>query len=226
MAQVLAKHIQFSGGQAAFDKLQNRVTESKLEIVGQGITIGIKLFSARPNKFYSIIESEVTGKVEKGCTGEEYWENSLIAGPVLHEGSQKLMGLREATFERFVYWQSIYESAECVGTEKVDELECFEVVLRPKKIDDTDSARPVTLFIDNQEYLIRKVESVVEVEAGEIPVVAFPGDYKEVDGIKLAHSTRMEILGQKRMMKLTDVKHNVDLPDDRFELPDELRQTK
>ena len=85
-----------------------------------------------------IIESNLTGKIEKGCTGDIVWDNSLTAGPVVREGAEKRMMIRDSTFERFVHWRSVFESAECVSTTIVGENDCFEVVLTPPKVDQDD----------------------------------------------------------------------------------------
>lgn len=176
------------------------------------------------------IESELTGKIEKGCDGEVVWENSLVSGPVVQEGEQRANGLRDSTFERFIYWDTIYDSAECLGIKKVGDLECYEIVLSPltKQGDSEDSistdGSPIRLFIDTNDHLIRKFETVIVTEAGKIKVEAFPEDYRQVDGIKMAHKVRMNLLGQKRLITLKDVKHNVDLTDSVFALPDEVQE--
>jgi len=222
--EVMASHIKMTGGLDAYEKIKNRVSDSTLEIVGAGITLDIKTYAARPNKLLMNLDSKVTGKIEKGCTGKEFWENTLTGGPVVHEGQEKAMGLRESTFERFVYWQKLYESAKCVGLTKVDDAECYEVVLTPKKMDDSDKSKPMSLFLDKKDYLIKKIETVLESEAGSIPVTAYPGDYKKVDGIMMAHKVRIEMLGQKRVATVKSVEHNVDLPEDQFDPPADVKK--
>ena len=142
--EVMASHIKMTGGLAAYEALKNRVSESRLNIAGTGITLDIKTYAAKPNKLLIHFNSEVTGKIEKGCTGKEFWENSLTGGPVVHVGQQKAMGLRESIFERFVYWQKLFESAECVGLATVGDTECYEVVLTPRKMDEPEKANPRT----------------------------------------------------------------------------------
>ena len=223
--EVMAKHVAKTGGQDAYDKLQNRVSESTLEIVGQGVSLDITTYAARPNRSLVKIDSKLTGKIEKGCDGEVVWENSLVSGPVIADGVQRSRGLRDSTFERFVYWQTIYDSAECASVAKIGEAECYEIVLTPKKTDnEVGDANPMRLFIDRSTYLIQKIETVVETDAGKIPVVAYPEDYREVDGVMIAHKLRMELLGQKREVTVNSVKHNVDMPANRFDLPDEVKQ--
>jgi hypothetical protein len=223
--EVLKRHITNTGGQDAYDKIENRVSESTLEIVGQGVSVDIKTYAARPNKTLVKVDSQLTGKIEKGCDGEVVWENSLVSGPVIRDGAQRSNGLRDSTFERFVYWKKIYDSAECASVTNVGDSDCYEIVLTPKKMNGSNGdEHPMRLFIDASTYLIRKIETVVESEAGEIAVVAFPEDYRQVDGIMIAHKMRMQLLGQKRVFTVNTVKHNVDLPKNLFDLPEEVKK--
>jgi outer membrane lipoprotein-sorting protein len=225
--EVMAKHIQMTGGKQAYDKIQNRVTESTLNIVGQGISLDVTTYAARPNKIFISLDSKVTGKIEKGTDGSVFWENTLTQGPRIYEGAELETSLRDSTFERFASWEAIYESAECVSRSKVGERECYEVVLTPKKrpgAEELDVYQPTTIFVDTKDYLIRKIQTVLKLDAGEIAVTAYPEDYKVVDGIMMAHKTVMELLGQKREVVINSVKHNIDMPKDRFDLPDEIKK--
>ena len=102
---VMSRYIEASGGEAAFAAIKNRYSESTLEIAGQGIKLEIKTWAAKPNLLYFLMDSEMTGKVEKGCNGEVFWESSLMSGPVVHDGVQHVVGLRDSTFERFIHSQ-------------------------------------------------------------------------------------------------------------------------
>lgn len=220
--EVMAKHIAHTGGQAAYDKIKNRVAESTLEIVGQGVSLNLITYAAKPNKVLIKIESELTGKIEKGCDGKVVWENTLVGGPVIHDGAQRASGLRDSTFERFVYWKSIFESAECKSITKVGDADCYEVVLTTKKSEDGDPSS-MRLFVDVTDYLIRKIETVVESEVGKIEVIAHLEDYRKVDDLLISHKMNMNILGQNREVTITSLKHNVDLPENQFDLPAEVQ---
>ncbi|MGI9519605.1 MAG: outer membrane lipoprotein-sorting protein [Pirellulaceae bacterium] len=224
---VMNNYIEASGGQQAFDAIKNRYSESTLELVAQGITLDIQTWAARPNSLYFLMESDIVGKVEKGCDGEVFWESSLMSGPVVHDGVQHIVGVRDSTFERFAHWSDIYESAECIGTAEVGDHNCLEVVLTPKRMeefDDEDAYQPIHLFIDDSDWLIRKMHSVIKSEAGSIEVQAFADDYREVDGILFAHQLKMNMLGQTRIVTTTKLEHNIDMPEDRFALPEDIQK--
>lgn len=230
--EVMKQHMAKTGGKDAYDKIQNRFAEGTLEIVGQGVSIDMKTWSARPNKVLVKIDSELTGKIEKGCDGKVIWENTLVGGPVIHEGDQRANGLRDSTFERFVYWDTIYDTAECVGEKKIGDRDCYEVVLTPPAKEDGSENQgskiaggsPMRVFIDKEDYLIRKIHAVIISEAGKIEVEAYPEDYRKVDDIMLSHKIKMNLLGQNRLVTVNNVKHNIKLPDNHFDLPDEVKE--
>lgn len=215
--QILDRHVEVTGGRAAYDKIENRVTKATLEIVGQGLSLDMTIYMARPNKNYTLIESELIGKAEKGTDGETAWELSMMTGPQIMKGKQKSDFLRDAEMDRLARWREEYASVESAGTEKVGETICYKVVLTQ------EDGPPMTLFFDPDSYLIAKMTMDLETPMGIVPMESFPGEFREVDGLLLAHGGTVKLAGQERRMTIHSVEHNVDLPADRFELPEEIR---
>ncbi len=58
---------------------------------------------------------------------------------------------------------------------------------------------------------------------GTFPVEIFLSDYREVDGVLLSHKSRRVGSGQEMLIIIESIKHNVDLPKDRFKLPEEIQ---
>lgn len=222
--EILDRYIAATGGQEAYDKTKNRVVKGEMELAGQGIKLSLTVYSAKPNLVYTVIESDVTGKIEGGTNGNVVWENSLIAGPSIKKNAERSNGLRDAVFDRFVYWKTVYAKAECVGKKEINTSLCFKIVLTPKPTQpastDQQPSEPVSLYIDENSSLVTKVETKVVTAAGTIPVEAFFSDYKKVDGLLVSHKLVMKLLTQERIQRMTSIKHNVELAKDRFELPD------
>jgi hypothetical protein len=55
-----------------------------------------------------------------------------------------------------------------------------------------------------------------------VPLESYISDYREVDGILLPFKVRVAVAGQTRVMTNTSVKHNVELPADRFAVPEDI----
>ena len=226
--EILDRYIKATGGKKAYDKIKNRVTKSTMEIAGQGIKLSLTVYAAKPNLFYTLINSEATGKIENGTDGKVVWENSLLKGPAIKKGQERSDSLREATFDRLVYWKSIYSKAECVGEQAVDGKMCYKIVLTPKqpKVRDAKQKKsePLNLYIDAKSNLATKIEWKLVTAAGTIPIEGLFSDYRKVDEILISHKLVMKILNQERTMTITGVEQNVKLPKDRFKLPDEIQK--
>ena len=215
--KICDRYIEVTGGVKAYDKINNRVSKSTIDIPSQGMKLSMAIYAARPNRLYSIIESDVIGKMEKGISGDVVWEKSIMTGPVIKEGSERTQALQDATFDRLVHWRKIYKEAECVGVDTIAGRPCYKVVMTPKE------GSPSTFYYEKESHLLAKVESVVESAAGRIPTESFLSDYREVDGIMIAHKITMHVMGQERVITVQSIENNVEMPQDRFMLPEDIK---
>lgn len=215
-AKVLDRFVEATGGADVYAALENRVIHGHLEITAQGLVLALEIYHARPDKTFTVAESDALGRIESGIAGDVVWENSLIAGPRLKEGDERAVGLRAGVFDGAVRWRELFTEVALEGVVEVDGRPCDAVVL--KSADGPAEKR----FFDRETGLLAKIEITLELPAGTIPMEIYPGDYREVDGVLLAHRTRIVVLGQERLMTYDSIEHNVDLPDDRFELPETI----
>jgi hypothetical protein len=214
---VLTKYVEATGGVAAYDAIKNRVVHARMEIQGAAVVLGVTVYSAAPASLYTLVESEATGRIESGVSDGVAWENSAMRGPVVKDGLERDDALRDAIFDRIARWKEHLKSAECVGTTDVGGKPAYRVVATPK------SGSPQTLYFDKDTGLLVRTEATVNSAAGAVAVVAEPGDFRKVDGVMLAFTSRMKVMGQERVVTIEKVEHNVALPDDRFALPPEIR---
>ena len=54
---------------------------------------------------------------------------------------------------------------------------------------------------------------------GDVTAEEFPSDYKKVDDVLLPFTVTQKVLTQEIVLKLTEVKHNIDVPADAFKRP-------
>jgi outer membrane lipoprotein-sorting protein len=226
--EVVRKYIEASGGQAAYDKIENRVTKMTVEFKNAGITLDATVFAARPNKFASTMTAAALGTISQGCNGEAAWSISDMQGPVVEQGAALENRLRDSRLDRMVYWKQAYQSVECRAIEKVRDRECYKVVFTPLpyqagELKDAETSL-LTVYFDKESWLPLKIESNIITEAGTIDVTAFLSDYRDVDGIKIAWRTELELMGQSRVMEIESVKQNVELAADQFDPPPEIRK--
>jgi hypothetical protein len=216
-ATILDGYIEATGGLEAYDKIRNRVVESELVIEGAGITLTGTVYAARPNLTYTRFHSDMIGTTETGSDGTVVWEKNAMSGPQLVEGAQREFMLREGRLDKLTAWREAYPGgAELDGTVEVDGTECYKVVLN------AGSGKPVVLYFHPESRLMVRQDITVETPMGEVPLESYISDYREVDGVLLPFKVRIAVAGQTRVMTTTSVKHNVDLPEDRFTAPEDV----
>lgn len=215
--QVFSWYIEATGGIKAYDKIQNRITKAEFSIPAQGVTLNTTVYSTRPNKSYTIMESPALGSIERGCDGSVVWENNPMQGPSVKEGAERLMMLNLNQFERLVYWKDTFKEIKCVGVEDVNGSPAYKVEATPEGLS------PEAYYFDKDSHLLVKATMEAETAYGTIPVESYTGEYKEMDGIMIAFKTRILQMGQEVVSTVKSVEHNVEMPKDRFALPDEIK---
>lgn len=107
-------------------------------------------------------------------------------------------------------------SVEFAGEEDVEGTPTYKLVVTSAKGEET------TLFLDQEYFLEIRSEARRTVRGQEVNSSTSLGDYKEVDGLVLAHSMDVQGAGGPGAMNMTfeTVELNVDIPDDQFRMPE------
>ena len=220
---VINKSIEALGGQAEFDKIHNRVTKGTLEVVGQPSKISLTIYEAAPNKQYSLTDVPGMGKVESGSDGDVCWQVTP-AGPSILEGTDRALALRQATFNDLLHWKQLYQKVECVAQEPVDDRPCYKLVMTPAE----GQGEPETVYYDSKTYLPVKTVMTMKGPMGEATREGVPSDYKKVDGIllpaKLTQTLKAGPMSQTVAVTFDSIEQNVELPADRFALPEPVKE--
>lgn len=218
--KVLEEFIKAAGGKAAFDRITNRYAESRMDIPAQGLSLDFKMYQAKPNKVYMVINSDITGKIENGCDGDTVWELSAMRGPQIKEGEERAAALHFNMMDRFVYYKTAFKSVKTTDKKDVDGATCYVVEAVP------ESGALQTLYFDADSHLLVKMDTEIKNPMGVIPVSSTLSDYKAIDGVKIPHKTVMTMMGQERVITTTKTENNVDIPAGTFDLPEEIKQLK
>ena len=215
--EVMNRYVEVTGGEEAYEKIQNRVINGTFELPDQGIKGDVTIYTARPNLLYSVILIDALGKIERGSDGHTAWEKSDMTGPVIKSGQEKVNMLRDATFDRLVAWRDTFASAENTGTETVDGEVCDKLKMTPAE------GHPQHLYFARGSGLLVRLDATVESQAGTLTVESYMSDYQVTDGIHLPRSIRVSVMGQERRLTNNTVEHNVELVDDLFKLPADVQ---
>jgi hypothetical protein len=117
-----------------------------------------------------------------------------------------------------VQWRKYYKKAECVAEEKIDDKPCYKVVLT------TPEGKTRTAYYDKQTNLVVKVVSTEKTPMGELTIEAFPSEYKKVGDILMPHKLLQKMAGQDIAITFDKVEQNVKIPDNRFDLPEDIKK--
>lgn len=216
---VLDRYVDVTGGRKAYEKLVSRVSIGTMDFVSLRIRGRASFYQSKPDKYYSMIESEAFGNMEEGAAGNVAWANSLMGGPRLKKGPERAYALRQAPLDVAMRWREHYEKVEALAKETIDGVPCFKILLTP------DEGRPETRFYREDSGLLVRTELVMDSETGPLPAVILTSDYRDVDGLLIPHTTRHIVAGgfHEACLTLESVEHNRSIADDRFAFPDDVQ---
>ena len=215
--EILDKFVEVTGGKVAYEKIHNEKSTGTFEFVGKGVKGTLTSYRAEPNKMYTRVELENIGAIEHGTDGETAWTLSALQGPHIAQGEERALALREATLREPLLWRKLYKSAETAGVENVDGAACYKVVLTPNE------GKPETQYYDKKSNLLVKMTMTVVSQMGEIPSEMVISDYKAQNGLLSPRKTHNKVLGQEFETTVGQVDYNIDMPKDRFDLPNEIK---
>jgi len=78
-----------------------------------------------------------------------------------------------------------------------------------------------TLFLDAATFLTIHSSGTTKMQGMESDVETYFDDYKKVDDLMMAHSIKVELIdvGMTQLLKMDKIEFNVDIADDRFDMP-------
>src|SRR6266511_25034 len=182
--QILAKYTEALGGSAAIDKLKTRSMKGTW-LTGNGITLGYEVYQSAPDGIYTVLNTPKQSVIERGFAGQTAWEKS-------NRGLRDLEGIEVFYLKRYpdlfkdIKLQGQFTRISFGGKDKVDGKDVY--VLRGLAFD----GKGERLFFDAQTgLLLRRITSTPTI-VGIIPEQVDYDDYREVDGLKLPFTIRID----------------------------------
>ncbi len=216
-AEICDHYVEVTGGREAYAETNNSVSKGKFAMPAQGIVMDITTYTARPDLFYTIIESPAIGKIERGVVDGVAWENSMMTGPSVKEGKERDQMINNAVFNKMANWRKVYKSAECTADTTLGGKECYKVILTPVK------GQALTSYFEKDSGLLVMTSTIVHSQMGEIPAEVHLSDYRQVGDLKVSFKSTVKVMGQNREITLESVEYDVDIPEGTFELPEAIK---
>jgi hypothetical protein len=211
--QILAKYFAAIGGNDAVAKLKTTVMKGKIER-SEGRVSEIEVTLKDADK-YLITQTSPQGAVTLGVNGETAWFKRGTGWRRLT--GRTLEGSRRAAV---LYYAPIKVSAppakmKVIGTEKIGNREAYVVSL----VVDPDTT--TKFFFDTQTGLLLRHLTLTRTMLAPLPEQVDYEDYRDVDGIKLPFTVRTSDTATyaTSTYRYTEIKHNVTVSDDIFNLP-------
>lgn len=211
--EILAKHFE-TIGQSKLSNVQTMQTEGK--IVVQGLEIPFNQKYKREGKFY--MESSFQGMtMVQAFNGETGWQVNPLMGmtePQDLSGMELKNALENSDIDGPLHnYAAKGHKVELLGNDTFEGADVFKIKLT--KSDGTEA----TYFMDADNYVLLKTEVTMVVEGNTVTSSAIMGNYKEVDGIMMAHSITTSAMGQSMNLILDKVEFGVEVDDSLFTKP-------
>jgi len=212
---VLDNYIAALGGTKAFGKIRSRICQGTVEIEGANLQINMTQYETTPDKMCQILTVGGYGTIERGINGEKAWRIHPSQGVKILEGQAQEFYTRRCRIDSDVHWRELYVKVECVDLEDVEGKLCYKLVMTPL------NDNPEFWYISCDDSLIVRKELVfTESELGEKTITESYHDFREIDGVLLSHHITSIEDDQIVQVIISDIDHNTDIPENRFDPPE------
>lgn len=215
--EIIANHIEATGGEAARRKVKTRKVSGHLSMPQIGVEGTLVEYAKPPAYTYSEADVDGLGKTREGTDGKLAWVIDQLRGPRLLEGESAVFRLRAARFYSELDWKLDYKSARTLGEAVVKLQPCYKVELVPH------SGDTIINYYDQRSHLMLRSDMVIPTAGGKIPVESYVEAYKDFDGVKVPTKTIMKMMGQEQILEIKKYEANVEIPDKTFDVPEEIQ---
>ncbi|MFY9609348.1 MAG: c-type cytochrome [Blastocatellia bacterium] len=208
--QILDQYVRAVGGRELLAKLTTRISRGS-RIGADGILVPEEVYQKAPNKLlvitsYPNLALSVRVNGQRGWAGDKNkWEE--ISGEQLTELEL------EATFYKEISLKELYPTMKPAGKATVGEKEVYVIEASPR------SGHPEKLYFDAHTGLLVRRYREARTVLGPFPLQTDYEDYQVVDGVRLPLTIRWSMPGRVWGRRIAEVKHNVAIEDEQFDVP-------
>jgi outer membrane lipoprotein-sorting protein len=210
---ILKKMIEAMGGRKALEKIQDTTISGSMDLTQMGLSAAITVQQKEPNK--SRFDIEVMGMmITQACDGEIAWATNPQTGMTEEMPEQAAEYMKRESMGNSIYLNPKKHGITFSFKGK-ENVEGKDYLVLEQSFADGYTA---TIHLDPDTYLAFKGKGKTLNNMGvEVEAETFFSDYKEVDGIMVAHTLVSFQDGEEFMtMTITEVKFNSGLEDSLF----------
>jgi hypothetical protein len=154
------------------------------------------------------------GKIREGFDGKVAWASNPAQGITEKSGAELARARREAIFNRELHFQKQFEKLEVKGSTELPEGTAWILEATPK------GGKAERYYFSGKTGLLVRQDASADAPEGSVDMEMHIEDYREVDGIKLAHTLRVvQPAATAFILRFTEIKHNVPIEDSQFVKP-------
>ena len=217
---LLGKMIAAYGGEANLRKHKTSFTNVDVDLENQGVQAKGLISAKAPNLTASDLTFMALGKkigsIVSYFDGNNGGEVISFAPEETYSG-KRLEDIKAGSdFYEVLNWKQNYKTITVKRMGKVGDEDAYIVEKQPEK------GTKVTDYISTKSFLVLKRDSVVVSETSgiELPQTQWFLDYRNVDGVMIPFKVLSNnIANGDIVMRVTDVKFDVDIPDSVFKKP-------
>ncbi len=217
---LLSKMIEAYGGEANLRKHKTSFTTVDLDLESQGVQAKGSISAKAPNLTASDMTFTALGKkigsIVSYFDGNGGGEVISFAPEETYSG-KRLEDIKAGSdFYDVLSWKTNYKTITVKRMGKVGDEEVYIVEKRSEK------GTPVTDYISTKSFLVLRRDSLVvsETSGVELPQTQRFSDYRNVDGVMVPFKmTSNNIANGDIVLRVIDVKFDVDIPDSVFKKP-------
>lgn len=217
VADIVSKVDKANDPDGKYKDVKTKKTVMEASIPMTEVKLNIISIAKKPDKIKSVTEIPIMFKEITVFNGKQGWKSNPHMGVVAVLGPELQFLKFSALLENSVSFGEYFEKIELADKlEKVGDFDCFKLTCYPPA---DYKLKPYVCYIDNQKYLMRRMDSVMASDMGEVKTVTLLKDYKKIKGMMMPQVMTMTMLGMQIDAKMVSLEFNCDIPDSDFEKP-------
>jgi hypothetical protein len=210
--QILEKYIQALGGREALQNIKSVVSKGVFYIPQFDASGDVELYRKAPDLYLFVGTFDGYGTVRRAFDGKVAWADDPQMGLADLPPSERET-LRRGGLTAPLRMTELFQTVTVKGKEKVGGRDAWVLEAVP------EAGKPELHYYDTETGLLLKINSEQSNPQGAFRADTFFEDYREVEGVKMAFTTRQDSTAFSFTLRTTEVQVNVEVDDARFARP-------